>query len=208
MSRTRDYSSPLRAEQQEQTRVRILEAVLEELTEREPEDLSMPAIAERANVALRTVYRHFPTKEGLMDAFWEWWIGAFGVRDDVPVNPDEFPRYVQDLYAAFDKWEPITRALGRSRAGREVRSRTRHRRFEMLKKTMSSVTEKLSPTDRRRALAIFKLFDSLPGWETLRDHEGMTPEDAREAAAWAIRVLIDELRRSPRALKGTKGEKK
>src|SRR6516162_1493556 len=100
----KDYASPLRAEQQELTRQRILESVVEELEARPAEELSFPSIAERARVSERTVYRHFPTKEALLDAFWQWWIaGRFGVPSDIPVSADELPAYLERLYTAFEK---------------------------------------------------------------------------------------------------------
>ena len=72
MTTTRPYESPLRAEQLEQTRLRILEATADVLADEEVEEVTVPLVAMRARVSLRTVYRHFPTKEALFDAFGEW----------------------------------------------------------------------------------------------------------------------------------------
>ena len=72
MSATRPYESPLRAEQLEQTRLRILEAMADVLADEEVEEVTVPLVAMRARVSVRTVYRHFPTKEALFDAFGEW----------------------------------------------------------------------------------------------------------------------------------------
>ena len=72
MSTTRPYDSPLRSEQMEQTRLRILEATADVLADEEAEEVTVPLVAMRARVSIRTVYRHFPTKEALFDAFGEW----------------------------------------------------------------------------------------------------------------------------------------
>ena len=72
MTTTRPYESPLRAEQLEQTRLRILEAMADVLADEEVEEVTVPLVAMRARVSVRTVYRHFPTKEALFDAFGEW----------------------------------------------------------------------------------------------------------------------------------------
>ncbi len=72
MTTTRPYESPLRAEQLEQTRLRILEAMADALADEEVEEVTVPLVAMRARVSVRTVYRHFPTKEALFDAFGEW----------------------------------------------------------------------------------------------------------------------------------------
>src|SRR5215216_737500 len=56
---TRTYNSPLRAEQMEQTRERILEAAAEQLLEEGLEELSLPRAAQRARVSVPTIYRDF-----------------------------------------------------------------------------------------------------------------------------------------------------
>ena len=69
MSTTRPYESPLRAEQMEQTRLRILRAVTDVLADPAAEEVTIPLVARRARVSLRTVYRYFPTRETLFDAW-------------------------------------------------------------------------------------------------------------------------------------------
>ena len=68
----RTYSSPLRAEQAEHTRQRIVQAAVDLLSEGDAGDLSMPEVAARAGVSVRTVYRSFATKDDLLDGVIEW----------------------------------------------------------------------------------------------------------------------------------------
>src|SRR5688572_9549807 len=64
----RPYESPTRREHAELTRQRIIEALMDLLVEERPSTISIPAVAKRAGVSVRTVYHHFPTKEALFDA--------------------------------------------------------------------------------------------------------------------------------------------
>ena len=64
----RDYSSPLRADQANRTRVRILEAFAEQLVDVGAKDVSVERVARAADVSMRTVYHHFATREALFDA--------------------------------------------------------------------------------------------------------------------------------------------
>lgn len=48
------------------TRARVLDAALDVLAERGVDGVTMQAVAERADVALRTIYNHFPTKDALV----------------------------------------------------------------------------------------------------------------------------------------------
>lgn len=64
----RAYRLRKRAEQQEQTRQRIVEATLGLHTEVGPAATTISAIAERAGVQRLTVYRHFPDEKALFAA--------------------------------------------------------------------------------------------------------------------------------------------
>ncbi len=201
----RRYDSPLRTDQQQGTRQRILEAVVAELEEKLPEELSFPSIAERARVAERTVYRHFPTREDLMDAFWTWWIaGPFGVPTDEAMTPDEVPDFIARIYAAFDRHEQVSRALVFSPSGREIRNRSRGGRLKMIETTFASMTRRLSDDDRKVALAVIQMLYSITTWQTLRDLRKLSGPEAQRAAQWAARVLIDEVRTNPKTFQETR----
>lgn len=64
----RKYQLKRRAESQEQTRRRIVEATVELHTTLGPAHTSMVAIAEHAGVERPTLYRHFPTMSDLFNA--------------------------------------------------------------------------------------------------------------------------------------------
>ncbi|GAA2045510.1 hypothetical protein GCM10009819_36120 [Agromyces tropicus] len=64
----RRYEQKARAEQQEQTRRRIVEAALELHRTAGPAESSFSAVAERAGVQRSTLYRHFPDDRALFMA--------------------------------------------------------------------------------------------------------------------------------------------
>src|SRR5690606_3377980 len=68
-------SSPplsLRGMQAELTRETILSSVADLLREENPEDITVPAVAKRSGISLRTVYRHYPEREQLFAAAADW----------------------------------------------------------------------------------------------------------------------------------------
>ena len=65
----RKYEQVLRAENAEQTRRRILDAVGQRLREAPTEQLSLDAIARDARVSRSTIYGVFGSRSGLLDAF-------------------------------------------------------------------------------------------------------------------------------------------
>src|SRR6185312_8925397 len=64
----RKYQKKLRAEQQEETRQRIVEAMVALHREVGPARTTISAIAERAGVERLTVYRHFPDERSMFEA--------------------------------------------------------------------------------------------------------------------------------------------
>src|SRR5919108_6446705 len=70
------------------TRERILGAVADLLELGDPEDPTVPAVAEASGVSLRTVYRYYPTRELLLEAAGRW-IGDKLLQHPYPRTLDE-----------------------------------------------------------------------------------------------------------------------
>src|SRR5919107_5906511 len=64
----RKYEKKRRAEQESETRQRILEAMVDLHREVGPARTTISAIAERAGVERLTVYRHFPDERSMFEA--------------------------------------------------------------------------------------------------------------------------------------------
>jgi AcrR family transcriptional regulator len=91
---TRRYESPRRREQAAATRGEILDAA-QALFERQGyAATTMTAIAAEAGVALKTVYKAFETKSGVLRALWHLLLR--GDQDDVPVGERRWYREVLD----------------------------------------------------------------------------------------------------------------
>jgi AcrR family transcriptional regulator len=197
---TRTYNSPLRAEQMERTHERILEAAAEQLLEEGLEELSLPRAAERARVSVPTVYRHFSTKEALMQELTDW-VDRELRLSEVPESIDEFTEYLPRFFVHLDENEALVRARLLSGVHRQIHHDTRRRRDKLVEKAMEDVTARLDPLDARRACAVVRVLMNSAAWEMMRDNWNLTGEQAGEAAAWAIRILVEELRRNPNSMK-------
>ena len=197
---TRTYNSPLRAEQMEQTRERILEAAAEQLLEEGLEELSLPRAAQRARVSVPTIYRHFSTKEALMQELTDW-VDRKLKLSEVPESIDEFTEYMPRFFAYLDENEPLVRARLLSRVHRRIHRDTRRRRDRLVEQALEDVTAQLDPLDTRRACGVVRVLMHSGAWEMMRDHWDLTGEQAGEAAGWAISVVVEELRRNPNSMK-------
>ncbi|MFO1038043.1 MAG: helix-turn-helix domain-containing protein [Geminicoccaceae bacterium] len=188
------YHSPLRQAQAEETRQRVLRAVAD-LLQRDPDDaLAYPHLAAAAGVQERTVYRHFPTKDALLDAFWIWineraGFGAF------PTTEGDLIEQPRSVFAGFDAIEGIVRASLTSAAGREMRMRRVGERRAAFERSLGEVAVGLPAEDARRLTAAVHVLYSAPAWQVMRDVAGLTGAEAGEAASWAIRTLLAAARR-------------
>jgi AcrR family transcriptional regulator len=206
MSTARPYESPLRAEQLEQTRQRILQAMADVLADEAVDEVTIPIVAMRARVSVRTVYRHFPTKEALFDAFGEWAEEHLRlVLHSYPETLEGVREMAPALYRMYDEQAPLIRAL-LSKRGQEIRARTRRRRLKTFEKAMRELTQELEPAERRLAIGVIYLLVSAPAWQAMRDQCALDGAEAGRAAAWAVRVLTDELRRNPASIKEVDGD--
>ena len=88
-SRTRAYGSPLRAQQAEETRERILDATVRVMA-KGLAFVSVPQVAREAAVSVPTVYRHFATKRDLLGAVYPHSVRRAGLGELViPRSMDE-----------------------------------------------------------------------------------------------------------------------
>lgn len=202
MSASRSYKSPLRQQQAEATRERIMEAMGELIEEFGPEAISNRQIAERAGVTEITVYRHFPSRDVLLSALWQKNNAEQGVRGGFPETLDGIVTQLDALFRSFDETPAHVQSVLTTQQGRALRaSRNEDRRAAFLQAV--SEVPGLSKDDQRAAAGVLQLLYSAYAWLSLREQWDMTGEEAAAATSWAARTLINDLKNSDRGL--TKG---
>src|SRR5262245_59113094 len=116
----------LRDRNREETREAILRAVGQQLEGGALDELNLGEVARDAGVGERTLYRHFPTKEALLGAFWAAMQNQ-AVRPTAPPRPARtLPRIREKINAprdvrrpmrillATDAWEPQVNGVVRT----------------------------------------------------------------------------------------------
>lgn len=104
-SRTRPYRMGARAEASTKTRGRILRAVLDLHLERFHDQITLQAVAERADVTVQTVLRHFGSRDRLVAAAAEQATSeVVAQRSAAPIGDVEGA--VENLLDHYQEWGP------------------------------------------------------------------------------------------------------
>ena len=172
------------ADHRTRTRRAILDSFLTMLGEENPSTISMPAVARRAGVSVRTLYRYFNDKDALMAA------ASHSYDDDARVtvaaaniDTEILPFYLDTLWRTFAENLPAVRAQHTGPVGRELRQRRLERsRAEMAERMPTEV-----PADRHaEVIDLIIAVSSSSMFLELVDRMGHPPE---RAAGMVVRLV-------------------
>lgn len=190
MMETRSYNSPLREEKARETREAILNALYRLMSASgTPDEISFDAIATEAGVQRRTVFRHFPTKDDLLTAFWPWLNELMGASI-APKDVSDIVEGPQRAFPRFDAHEAAVRASLHSRTGREMRAGMVVGRRLRFAGALAPSLSNLVPAEAQKVEALAHLLYSASAWEVLKDYGGLTGAQAGEAASWALETIL------------------
>jgi AcrR family transcriptional regulator len=183
---SRPYNSPVRQAQAAQTRDRIVSAGAElahSLKSWDWRDVTVRAVAERAGVNERTVYRHFATERELRDAI----LGRLEEEAGISVDGLELSDFAEttarvlsylSTFAVVPKvaLDPAFVALD-------------ERRRAALVGAVAERTPDWSERDQRVAAALLDVFWGVPTYERMRATWGLSDEETSRAITWVISLV-------------------
>jgi AcrR family transcriptional regulator len=183
----RAYNSPLRADQATATRRRILEAAVDSLASTGRDDLTVGEVATAASVSERTVYNHFGSLDGLLDAVSDH-LDTVVIPDPAFDDADSFVDAVRAAWRFTQEQERVFRAAT------TLPDRTRRARYARQRKVLRPLVDGLPARDARVAMAAMFLVRGGAAYDYLRAY-GATPDEAADAMAWLLQLAIADLRR-------------
>ena len=195
----RKYHLKQRAEREQQTRQRIIEATLELHTSVGPARTTISAIAERAGVERLTVYRHFPDERALFTA-----CSALGRAKNPPPDPAPWRSILDpetrlqtaltEIYAYYRRteqgWVNLMRDAQIMPLGREFQEpQVKH--WALMQEILEAGW---SGDGSRRDLLRAALGHALNfyTWQSLVREQGLEDEEAIELLVGMIRCLTSE----------------
>jgi AcrR family transcriptional regulator len=199
MSTSRTYELKQRAERQQETRRRIVEAAVALHTELGPNRTSVQAIAERAGVTRPTVYAHFPDVRSLFEAC------SGHVREMVPPPDPSGWRSIsdpgarlkvalRDLYGYYERLEPLLDNVQRDAAVMPLVAEMNAYRVRYLEEIRDLLLEawpkRGGPRARlRRAIGHALEFRT---WQSLVRGQGCRPNEAVQLMLAFVRAAASD----------------
>lgn len=189
------YHSTLRDRQMAQTKELILDAVTTLLADRRADELATREIAATAGVSERTVYRHFPDREALLDGLSRRLPESVGITpsfrvgglDDLPVTGRILMEVLEEHHVAALA-EAILNADPR-RFASDTRTHSQD-----LQRLLVTELPDLDERELLRIAAVFRCLLSSQAWLRMREEYGVPGTESGPVVAWVIEMIICELR--------------
>jgi AcrR family transcriptional regulator len=187
----RRYDSRLRRERAAQTRERIVDAGVQlahEVPAWDWHTLTIRAIAGRAEVSERTVYRHFPGERELHDAMIQRLEQEAGVTLE-GLRLEDVAGATARIFAHVSSFPLVPRMS----LDATLTAADQQRRAALLS-AVTGPSGGWPETDRRMAAATLDVLWSVMAYERLVASWELTPEQASRALTWAIGLVEAAIR--------------
>ncbi|MCK9932849.1 TetR/AcrR family transcriptional regulator [Frankia sp. Mgl5] len=190
---TRTYQQRRRAESADANTERILAAGAELFGERPFDQITLAAVAERAEVGVQTVIRRVGTKDGLVRAVNAWLVPQIeGDRGEPDVSD---PAGVAERLARqYERWGQVTdRAIRQqdvSPALAEAAAAGRQAHRAWTAAAFAAELDRRPPADRHDLLGRLTAVCGVELWLVLRNDEGLSVEATRAAVADLIAACL------------------
>ncbi|HET7540796.1 MAG TPA: TetR family transcriptional regulator [Polyangiaceae bacterium] len=186
----RAYDTASRREEAEKTRAQIVEAASKLLRTVRPENLSYADVAALADVAVRTVYRHFPEPVDLLRAVARETIARFAPEGLAETRPE-----TAEQLAAFHRTMSSEPTLFRIFMAAPVRAELDF--GNVVQKLYADAFEGLAPEERTALAGLLELLASPFAWEVLHTLYSLPAERITRACLAASQWIADGVRRHP-----------
>jgi AcrR family transcriptional regulator len=186
----RVYTSPLRTEQAEGTRERILDATVRAAAA-SPAGISIPEVAREAGVSVPTIYRHFRTKRALFDAVPSH-LGrraGFGPLAE-PQTVEEFHQMVRTVFGGLDSLGEVARRAMVSADADQQRRAGMPARLAISRRFAEKVAPRATKADLDRMARVFVVLTMSSAMRVWRDLLGSSVDESADDIEWMLRAAI------------------
>jgi AcrR family transcriptional regulator len=186
MARTAPRRSTLRDKLDQTTRDVIVDAAIEQLVELGAFDFSYYALARRAGMSVRTIYRHFPARTDLIDALSRRLNQVIAI--DYSHDKDGILDITRKVFGVYEQHANAFVAQLEAGQGR-VRSKGRSKRVVLMQSILAKDLPNLPPERLAAVAGLMICLFSPTIWRRLREDVGLDGTHGGELVAWAIDTM-------------------
>jgi AcrR family transcriptional regulator len=151
--------------------------------------LTNAALADHASMSERTVYRHFPTRDLLLDALAE----EVMLRMNVPQPPRslvEVRSYARALFRRFEAVAPLTRAALSPELFDRIRDSQAAKRWAAIEDVLDREVADAPALERHAAAAQLRYLLSATTWNYYRCHFRFGIQQAEREVSIAVELVL------------------
>jgi AcrR family transcriptional regulator len=198
----RPYDSTLRRQRAAETRARIIAAGSELLhgsSVRDWRDLTIRAVADKAGVNERTVYRHFGNEQGLRDAVMHEFEEEAGI-DLRGMELEDVADVTARIFAHVASYPPDTR-----QPLDPTLLDAKQRQHDALLSAVTARAGAWSDDDRTVAAAVLDVLWSVASYERMVVDWHIDPGEATRGISWVIGLVRQAIAADPAGLPASEG---
>lgn len=179
------------------TKARIMEALADVVLTDGVSGFSVQSVADRAGISHRTVYRHFPSREALLEGLTDYlddWMRSEGLPG-VPTTYEELIEATGPLYSFFGAQAPMSVAMVIVSLALGVEPERRERRTEGFIEMVRRESPNLTDDEARKWGLALRTVASSQSWYALTHRFQLSNQEAASVTSMSLRALIAEIRR-------------
>lgn len=203
MSPDSNYHSPLRDQAKLETRVRILDALVRVVLDDGIHAFSVANVARRAGISHRTVYRHFASREELLEGLGDRLEESgrdLGFLSGLPITFDEIPDLAELMFDGLGRLRDQAEAEFITAVALRYSMRGKSQRWAQLQEMVAETFPRLTPDEQLEGAAALRALLSTSAWFHLCVQLGLKEAVAGRGTARAARLVIEDLERRNAAL--------
>ncbi len=191
------YSSPVRDEAKEATRARILDALVRVVLDEGVHAFSVATVAARAGISHRTVYRHFASREELLEALSEA-IDSAGTPAEVEARRstplvEHARKGVGGLFGALESMRDRATAEVIIAVALRLNTRGKQERWAQIQAEVREHFPALPPDEQLASAAVLRALLSSNTWFHLCVQLGVPADTAAQGISRAVELVLDDL---------------
>lgn len=173
-----------------------MDAVVKVILEEGVHAFTVQNVADKAGISHRTVYRHFSSREQLLEGLSDWLYEltlAAGLPP--PTTVAGMSAFVGPLFELFSRLQDAMRASVIAAVALGYQTRMQRSTLSAFFDMLVAAFPRLPRQELREAAAVLRSMISRYSWYVLRIDLELEPAQTSRGMTWAVTALLDDLKR-------------